>query len=85
MYVTADELLKGLVLCWGKVSTIVPPSEMDYIRAYLDGQIKSETHFPLEAYKKINGALGEPILDFVVISDAERIRASEEMHDLLVA
>jgi len=84
MHISADELLKGLILCWGKVSTIVPPSQMEYTRAYLDGHIHSGVDYTLEKYKEVNDTFGEAILDFVVISDEERIRASEKMRDLLV-
>ena len=83
MYITSEELLKGLILCWGQVSTIIPPSQMDYVSAYLSGQIRSETHYPLEKYKKIYDVLGSAVVDFTVISDNERIRAYEKMFDLL--
>ena len=83
MYITSDELLKGLVLTWGKVSTIVPPSQKQYIDAYLAGEVRSETHYALETYKEIYDTLGNSVLDFTVISDDERIHASERMFDLL--
>ncbi len=83
MYITSEDLLKRLILCWGKVSTIVPPSQMSYVKAYLSGQIRSETHYPLETYKKIHDIFGDAVIDFTVISDDERIHASEKMFDLL--
>ncbi len=83
MFITSEELLKGLVLSWGKVSTIVPPSQMKYIDAYLAGEVRSETHYALETYRKIYDVFGNSILDFTVISDDERSRASEKMFDLL--
>jgi len=83
MYIASEDLLKGLVLCWGKVSTIVPPSQMSYVKDYLSGQIRSETHYPLETYKKIYDVFGDAVIDFTVISDDERTRASEKMFDLL--
>lgn len=83
MYITSEELLKGLVLSWGKVSTIVPPSQMEHIDAYLAGEVRSETQYALETYKKIYDIFGSSILDFTVISDDERTRASDKMFDLL--
>lgn len=83
MYIDSEDLLKGLILCWGKVSTIVPPSQMSYVNAYLSGQVRSETHYPLEMYKKVYDVFGNAVVDFTVISDDERTRASEKMFDLL--
>ena len=84
MFMDSDHLLKSLLLTWGKVKTIVPPSQKEYIDAYLAGDIKNETHYPLETYKQIYDAAGTDILDFMVISDDERLRASEKMFDLIV-
>lgn len=82
MYVGSD-LLKRIILCWGKVSTIVPPNQKKYIDNYISGKITGEIHYPLEEYKKIYDEFGEEVVDFVVISDDERKRASEKMFDLL--
>jgi hypothetical protein len=83
MYLTSELLLKQLLLTWGTVRTIVPPSQKTYVDAYLSGEISNETNFPLERYREIYDAAGEKIVDFLVIEDKERKRASERMLYLL--
>lgn len=82
MYIP-EETLKTLLLFWGNVSSIVPPSVMEYNEAYLNGEIKHEINYPLETYKRILDRGGERIVDFLVISDSERTSASEKMFDLI--
>lgn len=84
MFMDSEHLLKSLILTWGKIKTIIPPSQKQYVDAYISGEIKNETHYPLETYKQIYDAAGDEILDFLIISDDERRRASEKMFDLLV-
>ena len=84
MFMNSEHLLKSLLLTWGSVKTIVPPSQKEYIDAYLAGEIKNETHYPLETYKEIYDVAGNELLDFLIISDDERLRASEKMLDLIV-
>lgn len=83
MFLNDEILLKQLLLSWGNVETIVPPSQKEYIDAYLAGEITHETHLPLELYKEIYDIAGARIIDFLVIDDEERIRASEEMFELI--
>lgn len=83
MYVDSDDLLKQLLLSWGKVSTIIPPSEKDYIDRYLSGKIKTENHARLEHYKAIYDVFGSRVVDFTVIGDKERKDASYKMLDLV--
>jgi hypothetical protein len=82
MYIP-ENTLKTLLLCWGNVSSIVPPSIKEYNDRYLDGHSGRETNYPLETYKEILDKTGEKIVDFLVISDNERKRASEKMFDLV--
>lgn len=83
MFINNDNLLKTLLLFWGKVETIIPKSQHDYINSYLKGEIKGETHYPLEIYKKIYDQAGEEIVDFLIISKKEREHASDSMFQLL--
>ena len=83
-YVSSEETLKSLLLCWGKVTTVVPPREMDYIKRYLQGEIKNEIHYPLEMYKKVLDMAGEPVVDFMVVNDKERRIACEKMFDVVI-
>ncbi len=83
MYLTSERLLKELLLCWGSIKTIVPPTEKAYADAYLSGEITHETHFPLEGYKAIYDLAGDRVIDFLEIRDEERTRASEQMLELL--
>lgn len=84
MFINSDHLLKSLLLTWGNVKTIVPPSQKEYIDAYLAGDIKNQTDYALETYKQIYDNAGSEILDFLIISDDERAGASEKMFDLIV-
>jgi len=84
LFITSDTLLKGLLLTWGQVRTIIPPSQKEYVDDYLAGRIKNWVHLPLERYKEVCDAAGEAVVDFLVIDDAERKVASEQMFDLLV-
>lgn len=83
LYVYSQETLKSLLLCWGNIRTIVPRSHMNYIKSYLDGSVKKHINYPLEEYKKVLHLAGEPIIDFLIIRDSERKRASEKMFDLI--
>lgn len=83
MFVDSEEKLKSLILFWSGVKTIIPPSQMDYINAYLAGNIKDEVHYPLEKYKEILDLAGKPIIDFLVITNEERKQASDIMLDLI--
>lgn len=83
MYINSEEALKHLILSWGNVRTVVPPSEMERIKSYTHGEVNNWVHFPLEIYKKVWDAGGKDILDFLVISDKERKQASERMFDLI--
>ena len=83
LYVYSQETLKSLLLCWSNIRTIIPRSHMNYIKSYLDGRVKNHINYPLEEYKKVLNLAGEPIIDFLIIRDSERKRASEKMLDLI--
>jgi hypothetical protein len=83
MYLTSELLLKQLLLCWGAVKSIVPPTQKEYVDAYLAGRIPTETNLALDRYRDIYDAAGEKIIDFLVIENSERLAASDHMRELL--
>ena len=82
MYVRSERLLKQILLLWGTVKTIVPPSQKRYLDAYFKRELK-ETNYALERYREIYDIAGDEALTFLMIDDGERKRASEQMLDLL--
>lgn len=85
MYISSDRLLKQLLLCWGDVKTIMPPSERGYFEAYVAGDIKHEIAPHIERYKQIYDIAGEKVVDALEIGDEERRAASEKMLDVLTS
>jgi len=83
MYVRSERLLKQLLLCWGTVKTITPPSQKAYLNAYLAGETTGDRDFVIEGYKTIVDYAGEKVIDFLEIKDEERRKASENMLELL--
>ncbi len=82
LYVSDEHTLKSLLLFWGDVRTIVPPSTKHWIESYLNG--RTNAHDPsLELVKKVNDIAGRSAVDFVVISDEERHRSTQKMMRLL--
>lgn len=83
MYLTSERLLKQVLLCWGSVMTIMPPTQKQYFDAYLRGEVTDEVNFPIERYKAIYDIAGERLVDALEITDSERVAASEKMLNLL--
>lgn len=82
LYVSDEPTLKALLLFWGDVGTIVPPSIKNWIDSYLAG--RGDAHDPsLELVKKVNDIAGRSAVDFVVISDEERHQSTRKMMRLL--
>jgi hypothetical protein len=75
LFISSEKLLKSFLLCWGKVLTVVPPNHIE--------NMKEQANFPLEMYNEIIDLAGEKIIDFLIIRNEERTRASEHMFDLI--
>jgi len=83
MYLRSERLLKQLLLCWGTIKTIAPPTQKAYFDAYLAGKITSDRDLSIEGYKEILDHAGEKVIDFLEIKAEERRKASENMRELL--
>src|ERR1035437_7323429 len=84
LYINDENLIKTIVLFWGSIKTIIPPSEKYAIDNFLSGKKENLTFYPAELYDKVNTELDDNVLDFLVIQDVERKRAAIKMFDVLI-
>ncbi len=81
--VSSEATLKTLLLFWYKVNTIVPLSEKFRIDAYFEKNTPDWQDPFLERYKAVLNAAGEPILDFITITEKDKEHAGNAMFDLV--